>query len=125
MALDEAGADAVGGSTGGLSSGLSKGQIGSTGGLSSGLSKGQIGSAIGRALPKPKTHHPYIVGLTLIVVGGASLIGSLTGSLPAMIGALFVPNALVDTSGKAVAPNILQGLPATGGLTGLAIKSFL
>ena len=110
MALDEAGADAVGGSTGGLSSGLSK---------------GQIGSAIGRALPKPKTHHPYIVGLTLIVVGGASLIGSLTGSLPAMIGALFVPNALVDTSGKAVAPNILQGLPATGGLTGLAIKSFL
>lgn len=89
---------------------------------SSALTKGQLGSAIGRALPKPKTHHPYIVGLTLIVVGGASLIGSLTGSLPAMIAALFVPNALTDTHGKAVAPNILQGLPVTAGIPGVLLK---
>ena len=66
--------------------------------LPSGLSGGQKIGALGKALPKPKTNHPYIVGLSLIVIGGFALVGSITGTLPSMIAALFVPNALVDPS---------------------------
>lgn len=65
-----------------------------------GLTTGQKGAAIGRALPKPRTKHPYVVGGVLMLIGGFGLIGSLTGTLPSMLAALFVPNALVDSQGN-------------------------
>lgn len=71
-----------------------------SGASSTGLSGGQKAGALGSALPKPRTHHPYIVGLTLMVVGAFALVGSITGTLPSMIAALFVPNALVDVAGS-------------------------
>ncbi len=52
------------------------------------------------AVPTAKTSHPYVVGIALLVIGGFGLIGSLTGQLPSMIAALFVPNALVNAEGK-------------------------
>jgi len=64
------------------------------------FSPGQKTGALSRALPKPRTHHPYIVGITLMAVGAFALVGSITGTLPSMIAALFVPNALVDTGGN-------------------------
>lgn len=69
-------------------------------GASAGLNLGQKIGAANRALPKPRTHHPYIVGLSLIVIGGFALIGSITGALPSMLAALFVPDALVDSAGN-------------------------
>lgn len=59
-----------------------------------GLTGGQKAAAAGRLLPKPRTSHPYIVGLSLVAIGLLSLVGSITGTLPSMIAALFVPNAL-------------------------------
>lgn len=73
---------------------------------SAGLSGTQRAGAISSALPKPRTRHPYIVGLTLIIVGGFSLIGSITGTLPSMLAALFVPAALVDSGGNSPSPDI-------------------
>lgn len=75
-----------------------------------GLSSGQKAGALGQALPKPRTHHPYIVGLTLMVVGGFALVGSITGALPSMLAALFVPDALVDSGGNSPAPSILHDI---------------
>ena len=66
----------------------------------SGLSGGRKAGVVGKALPKPRTHHPYIVGITLMAVGGFALVGSITGALPSMLAALFVPNALVDAGGN-------------------------
>ena len=70
------------------------------------LSPMQKANAAGRAIPTARTHHPYVVGLILIVVGCVGLVGSITGNLPAMLGALFDPNAIMDTSGNAAGPNI-------------------
>jgi hypothetical protein len=66
---------------------------------SKGASIAGLGAAA-QALPKPKTEHPYIVGLILITIGVAGMIGSVTGSLPAMLAALFDPNVLVDKSDR-------------------------
>lgn len=73
-----------------------------------GLTGSQKAAAVGRGLPTAKTSHPYVVGLVLTVMGGFMLIGSITGALPSMIAALFVPNALVDTSGNSPSPNIIN-----------------
>lgn len=75
-----------------------------------GLTSSQKGTAVSKLLPKPKTSHPYLVGLILIGTGGLMLIGSITGTLPSMLAALFVPQALVDSTGKKVAPNILSAV---------------
>lgn len=71
------------------------------------------GAALGAGLlPKPKTNHPYIVGLILITIGVAGMIGSVTGQLPAMIAALFDPNVLVDkndaTPGTSIGSSIIS-----------------
>ena len=63
-----------------------------------GLTGSQKAGAISAGLPQPRTHHPYILGLILITTGGFMLIGSVTGTLPSMLAALFVPNALDDTN---------------------------
>jgi len=75
-----------------------------------GLTNSQKGAALGRSLPQPRTHHPYIVGLSLIVIGMFSLVGSITGTLPSMLAALFVPTALEDGSGNPAAPSLLNKL---------------
>jgi hypothetical protein len=67
-------------------------------------------SAGGSALPKPKTSHPYIVGLSLILVGGFMLIGSITGTLPSMLAALFDPDALEDASHNSPVANVLHDI---------------
>jgi hypothetical protein len=81
------------------------------------LTAGQKATAFTKSLPKPKTTHPYIVGLSLIVVGGFMLIGSITGTLPSMLAALFDPTALVDEKGNA--PGFLSKL--VSGVTGDAL----
>lgn len=65
-----------------------------------GLTGSQKAGAIGSAIPQPRTHHPYLLGLLLIVGGGFMLVGSITGTLPSMLAALFDPNALDDGSGS-------------------------
>jgi len=86
---------------------------GAGGGGIGGLTGSQKGAAASKLLPKPKTDHPYIVGLILVAVGGFALVGSITGTLPSMIAALFVPNALIDTSGNQPAPSIQQDIGKT------------
>jgi len=71
-----------------------------------GLTRGQKAAAGLGAVPTAKTQHPYIVGTVLVLVGGFGLIGSITGTLPSMLAALFAPNALiVSADGSAVAPD--------------------
>jgi hypothetical protein len=79
---------------------LGEGLEGATSGVNKSLTLGQKSSLGTKLIPSPKTTHPYIVGFVLIVVGGFSLVGSLTGDLPAMIAALFVPDALEDKNGN-------------------------
>ena len=86
-----------------------------------GLSGAQKGTALSKLTPKARTHHPYVVGLILIVVGGFALIGSITGTLPSMLAALFDPQALTDKDGKGVLGDI-EGIATditTFGLSGL------
>jgi hypothetical protein len=79
--------------------------------------------ALGAVKPA-KTSHPYIVGLSLVAVGAFGLVGSITGTLPSMIAALFVPNALVDKAGNTPAPTLLNKAASlsegivTGGVVG-------
>ena len=82
-----------------------------------GLTNSQKAGAISAGLPQPRTHHPYILGLILITTGGFMLIGSVTGTLPSMLAALFVPNALDDTGGNPLEPlaSTLLGKNATQG----------
>lgn len=75
-----------------------------------GLSTTQKAAAFGRSLPKPKTNHPYIVGITLIAIGAFGLVGSINGSLPSMIAALFVPDALIDPAGANASQSLLDNL---------------
>lgn len=82
-----------------------------------GLSKGQKAGAasqgaqgVANVLPRPKTTHPYLVGLIFIVVGVAGIVGSITGTIPAMIAALWDPPVLVDKQGASVAPGFLGSL---------------
>ena len=70
-----------------------------------GLTRGQKAAAGLGAVPTAKTQHPYIVGTVLVLVGGFGLIGSITGTLPSMIAALFVPTALqVSADGSIITP---------------------
>lgn len=69
-------------------------------------------TAASKATPRARTSHPYIVGLTLVMIGGLGLVGSITGTLPSMLAALFVPNALVDTTGHT--PSILSDVINAG-----------
>ncbi len=78
-----------------------------------GSSKGSMALGAAGSIKPARTSHPYIVGISLVVIGGFSLIGSITGTLPSMLAALFVPNALVDASGNAPAPNIVNYANAT------------
>lgn len=76
---------------------------------------------IGKSVPTPRTQHPYIAGLLLIIVGGVGLIGSITGNLPAMIAALFDPDTLAERqSGAGVVSSIIGdvGTGFTGVLLG-------
>jgi hypothetical protein len=50
------------------------------------------------------------VGLIFIVVGVAGIVGSITGTIPAMIAALWDPPVLVDKQGASVAPGFLGSL---------------
>lgn len=75
-----------------------------------GLTGAQKAGALSSALPRPKTSHPYIVGISLIVIGGFGLIGSITGTLPSMIAALFVPSILTDSTGGTPSNGILQDI---------------
>jgi len=70
-----------------------------------GLTRGQKAAAGLGAVPTAKTQHPYIVGTVLVLVGGFGLIGSITGTLPSMLAALFAPNALI-VSADGSTPNI-------------------
>jgi len=70
-----------------------------------GLTRGQKAAAGLGAVPTAKTRHPYIVGTVLVLVGGFGLIGSITGTLPSMLAALFAPNALI-VSADGSTPNI-------------------
>jgi len=70
-----------------------------------GLTGGQKAAAGLGAVPTAKTQHPYIVGTVLVLVGGFGLIGSITGTLPSMLAALFAPNALI-VSADGSTPNI-------------------
>jgi len=82
-------------------------------GFSKGQKSGSAGAGaqgVANILPKPKTTHPYLVGLIFIVVGVAGIVGSITGTLPAMIAALWDPPILVDKSGSSVAPGFLGSL---------------
>jgi len=80
-----------------------------------GLTGGQKASAGLGAIPTAKTHHPYIVGIVLVLIGGFGLIGSLTGALPSMLAALFVPHALVDSDGNsAPGPGLLGDILKIG-----------
>jgi hypothetical protein len=72
------------------------------------LSASQVGAGISKALPRPKTSHPYIVGFILLSTGLFALVGSITGTLPSMLAALFVPSALLDSSGNTASPGILS-----------------
>ncbi len=86
----------------------------------SGLQKLQGAASLSNALPKPKTSHPYVVGLIFTGIGLFSLVGSITGTLPSMLAALFVPQALEDASGKnAAGPDHAGGPlgPLTGPIT--------
>ena len=94
MAL-ESGAESAGSAVAGEASPSSK---------KFGLSGSEKASALGRSLPQPSTHHPHALGLILIVGGCFMLVGSITGTLPSMIAALFDPNALVDASGATPGP---------------------
>lgn len=71
-----------------------------------GLTGSQKAAAIGGGIPQPRTHHPYLLGLILIVVGGFGLVGSVTGTLPSMIAALFDPSTLDDGSGSPASPGV-------------------
>ncbi len=100
-------------------------EVADSGASSLGISKGSSKLGLLGAAQPAKTNHPYIVGLSLVVIGGLSLVGSITGTLPSMIAALFVPNALVDASSNTpAAPNELSYLAkasegiATAGLIG-------
>ena len=69
----------------------------------SGFQALQGGSAsLGKVLPKPKTDHPYVLGLIFTGIGLFVLVGSITGTLPSMLAALFVPHALEDANQKEV-----------------------
>lgn len=69
-----------------------------------GLTGGQKAGALSGALPQPRTHHPYVVGLVFIVTGMFMLVGSITGTLPSMIAGLFDPNALEDSNHNTPTP---------------------
>src|SRR5580692_2233466 len=85
---EDIGSDVVGGSSAGTNGS-------SPSGRNFGLTGGQRAAAAGRLVPQgARTHHPYIVGLSLITLGLLALVGSVTGTLPSMIAALFVPQAL-------------------------------
>ena len=88
-------------------------------GLTSGQKVGAGASFLEKALPKPKTEHPYIVGLILIATGVLGMIGSVTGQLPAMVAALFDPGVLTDKTGSS--PGILGDLEniASGSPSGI------
>jgi hypothetical protein len=73
-----------------------------------GKTSASLGSA-SRLFPTPKTEHPYVVGFVLVLIGITGLIGSITGALPAMIAALFVPDALEEaTTQKSVVATTLS-----------------
>lgn len=91
MTMIEAGADAVGGA------GDTVGNAGDKVGKKFGLTGSQKAGAISAGLPQPRTHHPYLLGLIFIVAGGFWLVGSITGTLPSMIAALFDPSVLDDS----------------------------
>ena len=79
-------------------------------GFSGGQKAGAIGAGVSgtaKLLPRPKTTHPYLVGLIFVAIGLAGMVGSITGSLPAMIAALWDPPILVDKTGASVAPGFL------------------
>ena len=82
-----------------------------------GLSGIQTANAASMAAPVPKTNHPYVVGLSLIIIGAFGLIGSITGTLPSMIAGLFVPTALIDVAGNAPAPGLLTPVSLVGSPT--------
>ena len=82
-----------------------------------GLTGVQTATAASKAVPTPRTNHPYVVGLSLIIIGAFGLIGSITGTLPSMLAGLFVPTALIDTSGNAPAPNLLTPVSLVGSPT--------
>jgi hypothetical protein len=78
----------------------------STVGKKFGLTGSQKAAAVSGGIPSPRTKHPYILGLLLISGGCLMLIGSITGTLPSMIAALFDPNALDDSGGNPASPGI-------------------
>ena len=83
-----------------------------------GLTGSQKAGAIGAGIPQPRTHHPFLLGLLLIVGGGFMLVGSVTGTLPSMIAALFDPSLLDDVSGSP--PSQLVKAIGTPNGTGIA-----
>jgi len=86
--------------------------LASEGSSAIGLSTGQKATAGLGAIPSAKTQHPYVVGIALVLIGGFGLIGSVTGTLPSMFAALFLPpDALVDKKGNS--PNPIMGILGT------------
>ena len=68
-----------------------------------GLTGTQVALGGSKLLPKPRTKHPYVVGLVITTLGVFTFIGSVTGTLPSMLAALFVPQALEDATGASAA----------------------
>jgi hypothetical protein len=77
--------------------------------IEAGLGGTQVAAALGKAVPTPRTHHPYVVGLVFTTIGLFAVVGSITGTLPSMLAALFVPQALEDVNGKHPAPEGVLG----------------
>lgn len=92
-------------------------------GLGQGVS---VAGSLSGLVPRPKTSHPYVLGLILTTVGIFALVGSITGTLPSMIAALFVPQALEDAGSTPVSPgsfdNILGG--ANGVVAGIVDPAY-
>lgn len=49
-------------------------------------------------MQSPLTQHKYTVGAILVGVGVFGMLGSITGRLAPMIGSLFLPNAVKDST---------------------------
>lgn len=62
-----------------------------------------------------KENHHYTSGILLVVVGGAGLVGSLTGELANMLAALFVPSILFTAGGSQNNPQPNPGPLISGG----------
>ena len=63
--------------------------------------------------------HHYASGIILATIGVVGVVGSVTGNLPSMLAALWVPDILITSSGAQAASG---SLPSLGSLTNEALN---